>query len=173
MRLTIGFSTLAWLAFAPFCSVHAQVAQDPPAESVPPPEQGSNDSGRMMMHHGQTGMVSQPVDLATAKLSILRVFHVSISHQPDDFTINQMHSCVLRISTPAGEPVSNASVSVDGGMPAHGHGLPTSPRMTKYLGGGKYLLEGLKFNMPGLWNLQFDIVDGTRSDSVTFNVLLN
>jgi hypothetical protein len=41
-----------------------------------------------------------------------------------------------------GEPVENATIAVDGDMPEHGHGLPTCPQVTKYLGNGDYLVEG-------------------------------
>ena len=40
-------------------------------------------------------------------------------------------------------------------MPEHGHGFPTVPEVTEYLGDGKYLVEGLKFSMPGWWVGQF------------------
>ncbi len=59
-----------------------------------------------------------------------------------------------------------------GGMPQHGHGLPTKPRITKNLGDGKYLVEGMRFSMNGWWEIKFDIDSGNRKDSVTFNLVL-
>ena len=57
-------------------------------------------------------------------------------------------------------------------MPEHNHGLPTSPEMTGQLDGGRYRIEGVKFSMPGWWELKFDISAAAGSDSVTFNLVL-
>jgi hypothetical protein len=53
--------------------------------------------------------------------------------------------------------VADAQINVNGGMPAHDHGLATSPRVTRYLGEGQYLLEGVRFHMPGEWLMKLDI----------------
>ncbi|MCK7471462.1 MAG: FixH family protein [Desulfomicrobium escambiense] len=58
----------------------------------------------------------------------------------------------------------------DGTMPEHGHGLPTKPRMTQELGSGVYLIEGMKFNMPGWWMVTFTVIAGGQRDSATFNI---
>ena len=56
-------------------------------------------------------------------------------------------------------------------MPQHNHGLPTAPEVTRYLGEGRYLVEGLRFHMPGWWELRLDISVGDARDSVTFNLM--
>ena len=71
--------------------------------------------------------------------------------------INRMHSWILYVETDAGEPVENADIEVDGGMPAHDHGLPTQPRVTEELGGGHYRLDGVRFHMSGEWEMVFTI----------------
>jgi hypothetical protein len=68
------------------------------------------------------------------------------------------------------QPVTPVRVVVGGGMPAHGHGLPTQPQVTKHIGGGQYQLEGLTFNMAGQWQLVFDISTGQLSDRVVFDL---
>ncbi|HEY0158844.1 MAG TPA: FixH family protein [Thermoanaerobaculia bacterium] len=70
----------------------------------------------------------------------------------------------------AGEPVANAGITVDGGMPQHGHGLPTRPRVTKNLGNGWYEVGGLRFNMGGWWELELTIDGPAGTDTVTFNL---
>lgn len=67
--------------------------------------------------------------------------------------INRMHSWVLHIETQDGRPVIGATIDVDGGMPAHDHGLPTKPRVTRELGNGDYRLDGLRFHMRGYWEI--------------------
>jgi hypothetical protein len=78
----------------------------------------------------------------------------------------------IAVADAAGTPVEGATITIDGGMPAHGHGLPTRPRITRELGGGEYLVEGLRFNMGGWWVLEFDVVTANAGDRVTFNLSL-
>lgn len=68
------------------------------------------------------------------------------------------------------QPVSNAAIAVDGGMPEHGHGLPTRPRVTKNLGNGWYEVSGVRFNMGGWWELKLTITSPAGTDTVTFNL---
>ena len=55
----------------------------------------------------------------------------------------------------------------------HCHGLPTSPRVNKYLGNGDYLIDGMKFQMGGLWLMDLTITADTQIDAVHFNMLLH
>ncbi|MEO8103087.1 MAG: FixH family protein, partial [Betaproteobacteria bacterium] len=71
-----------------------------------------------------------------------------------------------------GEPVSQARFQVDGGMPQHGHGLPSQPQVTKELTAGNYLLEGMKFSMTGWWEIRLAIHTPNASDRVTFNTVV-
>ena len=57
-------------------------------------------------------------------------------------------------------------------MPEHGHRLPTQPKVTKNFGDGTYLVEGIKFSMPGWWVMTFAIKAGGKTDTVTFNLQL-
>lgn len=76
------------------------------------------------------------------------------------------------METPDGKPVENASITLNGGMPQHGHGLPTEPVVSQYLGNGDYLVEGMKFQMTGWWVVNFYVNAGGKSDQVTFNLML-
>ena len=57
-------------------------------------------------------------------------------------------------------------------MPQHGHGLPTTPQVTKNLGNGRYLIEGVKFNMRGWWIFELGVDGEDGADVVTFNIVL-
>ena len=65
-----------------------------------------------------------------------------------------------------------ARIEVDGGMPQHGHGLPTRPQVTRELPGGGYLIEGMKFSMTGWWDMRLAIRAGDTSDTAVFNVVV-
>jgi hypothetical protein len=71
-----------------------------------------------------------------------------------------------------GQAVDGAEIAIDGGMPQHGHGLPTRPRVTKKLGGGAYVIEGVRFNMGGWWEFRLAISGKAGTDTVTFNIAL-
>ncbi len=86
---------------------------------------------------------------------------------PDgDVEINRMHSWILHVETAAGEAVTGATIEVDGGMPAHDHGLPTRPRVTEELGNGDYRLDGLRFHMGGYWEIVVDVTTESGTETV-------
>lgn len=76
----------------------------------------------------------------------------------------------LQLRDSAGQALDGATITVDGGMPQHGHGLPTRPRVTRSLGAGAYQVDGVKFNMGGWWELKFRVATPAGPDSVTFNL---
>src|SRR5688572_18083791 len=58
----------------------------------------------------------------------------------------KLQTVQVRIMDASGQPVDGATITIDGGMPQHGHGLPTRPRVTRHLGAGVYQIEGVRFN---------------------------
>jgi len=84
--------------------------------------------------------------------------------------VRRMHTVKLKVGTVGGTAVDGAEIVVDGGMPQHGHGLPTKPRVTRPLGEGVYQVDGVKFNMGGWWELKFRIASSVGTDSVVFNL---
>lgn len=86
--------------------------------------------------------------------------------------LRQLLAVPVRIVDANGRPVDGATVSIEGGMPEHLHGLPTKPRVTRSLGEGVYEIEGLRFSMGGWWQLTLVIDSPAGVDSVTFNLAL-
>jgi hypothetical protein len=121
------------------------------------------------------GMTSSPpadLDLSRAKASEKSLYQVAIEPENGPLQMGVLHSWVLTLKTAAGQPVEDASITIDGGMPQHGHGLPTSPAVSANLGGGKYRVDGMKFTMSGWWELRFAITAPAGSDNAVFNVTL-
>ena len=116
--------------------------------------------------------VPDELDTSTSLLTDNGLFRVAYSIPNEPMPINTMQSWILHVETPDGLPVENAQINVDGDMPQHGHGLPTRPQVTEYLGNGDYKVEGLKFHMQGWWIVEFDIAGQDKSDHVTFNLVL-
>ncbi len=79
--------------------------------------------------------------------------------------INRMHRWRLRLSDASGAPIGNARITLRGGMPDHDHGLPTRPEASATDGPGEYLLQGIRFHMPGRWLLEFSIAVEDAADS--------
>ena len=80
-----------------------------------------------------------------------------IHSQLSPLQINRIHSWHVKIIDAHSKPVTNARVAVTGGMPEHDHGLPTQPRVTEEINPGTYLLEGVRFHMPGKWSMVISI----------------
>jgi hypothetical protein len=117
--------------------------------------------------------VPADLDLSTTRLSAQGAYRVSYEPRRGTVPVNQIHAWTLHVETADGRPVEGATITVDGDMPQHGHGLPTEPQVTADLGGGHYLVEGLKFHMPGWWVMDFTISADGRTDAVRFDMLLN
>jgi hypothetical protein len=116
--------------------------------------------------------VPDDLDYSTTRLTEQGMYEVSYTAQVTPVPVNQMLTWTLHVETAAGQVVENATITVDGDMPQHGHGLPTRPQVTRYLGNGDYVVEGLKFHMPGWWVMDFVITKDGQSDQVHFNMQL-
>jgi hypothetical protein len=82
----------------------------------------------------------------------------------------QMQTVRVTVRDTDGRGIDDAQISIDGGMPQHGHGLPTRPRVTRNLGDGAYEIEGVRFNMGGWWEFKLAIAGPRGTDTVTFNL---
>lgn len=117
--------------------------------------------------------VPEGLDTATTRLSDQGIFNVSYSSSISPIRINQIHAWTVHVETADGQLSDQVEIKVDGGMPQHGHGLPTQPEVTQELGNGDFLVDGMKFNMPGWWTVTFHITADGQSDSVTFNLIVD
>ena len=110
-------------------------------------------------------------EYATQRSSAQGSFRVSYSTDAP-VPVGRLHAWTLHVAHADGTPVTDAAIAVGGDMPEHRHGLPTRPRVTRHLGNGDYLLEGVKFQMGGWWVMDFDITSGGRTERVRFNLQL-
>lgn len=99
-------------------------------------------------------------------------YRISFQSELDPIVINTMHNWVLHVETADGTPVEGATIAMTGGMPLHNHGLPSSPKVTRSLGAGDYLLQGVRFHMNGYWELQLTITAAGRRDTVVVPLTL-
>ena len=87
--------------------------------------------------------------------------------------INRFQSWVLELRDASGAPISGAQVAIAGGMPAHGHGLPTQPRVTEEIGAGRYRIEGVKLNMVGAWVIEVFVQTAAGRDRLRFDLAID
>jgi hypothetical protein len=100
------------------------------------------------------------------------LYRVAFETDPAGSPVNRLHTWAFALRDGDGDPVSGAQVSVDGDMPAHGHGLPTRP-LVREVGDGAYVIEGMKFQMGGRWfvELRIDGPDGSDRARVDFELV--
>lgn len=84
----------------------------------------------------------------------------------------RMHKWRIQVLNPQGRPAPDAVISVRGGMPEHDHGLPTQPQITDYLGDGYHRLEGVRFHMPGNWQLILSIDTGRTVETAVLEFFI-
>ena len=94
-------------------------------------------------------------------------FFITLQSKTEPIPLNKIHQWILHVKDKNELPVSDATILLDGGMPAHNHGLPTQPSATS-LGEGSYLIDGIKFSMTGVWELWVYI----QTDKITDRVRL-
>lgn len=123
---------------------------------------------------GAMKMAPPPADLdySRTQTSEKGLFTATIEPAADPIAVNQMHSWTVGIAMADGSAVDPSSVTIDGGMPQHGHGLPTAPQVTSDLGDGKFAVEGMKFNMGGWWVVNVHVATPQGEDVATFNLKL-
>jgi hypothetical protein len=100
-----------------------------------------------------------------------RGISLEIFSQLSPIEINTIHSWEVVLTDEDGA-VSGATLDIVGGMPEHNHGMPTQPQITEELAPGRYLLEGVRFHMPGPWRLTASIsTEKTRGRPPTVIVI--
>ena len=117
--------------------------------------------------------VPPSLDLSLTQATAEKRFVVTLQPPTPSATLNQIHSWQIQLSSPDGMPISHAQIAVDGSMPQHGHGLPTRPQVTPMQDEGRYLLEGMKFSMPGWWQIELAIQSPEATDKATFNTVVS
>jgi hypothetical protein len=106
--------------------------------------------------------------LSWDKTSEQGIFAVTLDARATTVALREFLEWTVEVRDAHGDPIYPARFAIGGGMPGHGHGLPSQPRVTEHLAGGKYVISGLKFNMAGNWVLLFDIETAAATDRVSF-----
>jgi hypothetical protein len=126
----------------------------------------------LVLHVGCGGSAPAPTEAWNAVATEQGHFRLTWSADIDPITINRIHTWTVSVEDREGRPVDGARVVVDGDMPEHQHGMPTEPEMTGQTGSGEYRIEGMKFSMPGLWEIEISVWAAGVTDHVTIPLTL-
>ena len=71
------------------------------------------------------------LDQSRSRATANGLYVVAIEPEAPEIKQGELHSWMLTVKMPDGRPVDDAKIAIDGGMPDHNHGLPTSPQVTE------------------------------------------
>ena len=122
---------------------------------------------------GATAAATEQHDPLLTRTTDQGLFNAQISSDANPIPMRRIHTWTIQLADRSGRPVDGAAIGVSGGMPDHGHGLPTQPQVSTTDTPGRYKINGVRFSMTGWWvlNLAIRTPDG-HVDTVTFNVTL-
>jgi hypothetical protein len=100
-----------------------------------------------------------PASLKAPVCSNGKSFEVEIVKGPDAIPQGDLFELEVQVreGCRAGAPAENVVLEMEAVMPGHGHGMNTHPRVAP-LAPGRFLVSGLRFHMPGRWEMHFDVV---------------
>src|SRR6185436_11898622 len=93
-------------------------------------------------------------------------YRVTLRPLAEPIALNTWHAWLLHIERADGAALALRDLAVDGGMPAHGHGLPSAPRLERGPSANDFVVQGLRFSMAGRWELRVLIADHEGSEVV-------
>ena len=88
-------------------------------------------------------------------------FRVDVVAAPAPLPLGQLFDLEVRLADgcEGTRALDGVTLRADGVMPGHGHGMNTQTRVSP-LGDGRYAVSGLRFHMPGEWEVHFDVIRG-------------
>ncbi len=107
---------------------------------------------------------------AADNVSVHGRYRVTLPAGDDVIPVATWQVFTLQVARMDGKALALRDFAIDGGMPAHGHGLPTVPKVRSAGYDGAFLVEGLRFNMAGRWELRVLLADAEGTDFAVFQL---
>lgn len=117
------------------------------------------------------------IALGSAKFPDTNILVAVDSGTADVVPVNKMLKLKIDFSTPAdaggAQPagLSVADVTFDARMPSHNHGMLTKP-VVRAVDAKSFVVEGVKFHMPGAWEMRVTARVGGKSHTVVIPLKL-
>ena len=103
--------------------------------------------------------------------SARNTYTIVFSSRPDPIPNNAPFTLEVRVYKRNRSAAEGVTLTVDGRMPQHRHGMNREPKV-RTLGPGRFMVEGMLFHMPGRWELYFDVSAGGVTERARFVVEL-
>ena len=117
------------------------------------------------------GQSSQEIDYASVtRESSGGVYRVELTPADNKVPLLQLHHWFARFYLSDGSEIRPQQIVLSGGMAAHGHGLPTEPKLSDYVDDKGFQIDGVRFNMAGIWSLRVEFVYANQSDYADFEL---
>lgn len=139
-----------------------------PAEKTPAAVAEKQDS-TLSAADAQNAAGNSAKGLSLTETSRNGLFRVTLQSDEAPLPLNRMHGWTAHLTTSEGRVIDDAIVMLYGGMPEHKHGFPSKPQVTGNLGNGRYRIEGVKFNMPGRWEIWINVRALGKDDKAIFS----
>ena len=92
--------------------------------------------------------------------------------EDESVPLNKIHSWKLLVEDKNGLPINNAEIVVSPDMPEHLHGMLTTAEIHELEEPGMYRVDGMKFHMPGWWEVTLDVSTPKTRDLVRFQLVV-
>ena len=101
-----------------------------------------------------------------------QTYRASMVPSPDPIERNRPLVWKIEVRSATGAPVEGAALALESWMPNDSGVSVARPRVTAELSGGRYRVEGLRFDRRGWWNVKLRISAAGTTDSLAFNLVL-
>ena len=99
------------------------------------------------------------------------LYRASLLPAAGTLAVGREIGAVLEVATADGRAVEGAALAFESRLPDLDRAAASQPRVVRELGGGRYSVQGLRFEQPGLWNVKLAVTAPSGTDSLAFNVL--
>lgn len=100
-------------------------------------------------------------------------YEITIQPTPDPIPLNALFTLDLKVKKNEGGALqAGTTILVDATMPDHNHGMNTLPVVQPGKEQGSYVVQGMLFHMPGLWEISVKIQEGDAVSEAKFKVRL-
>jgi len=119
---------------------------------------------------GGDGSLQAALPAAVPSTQTAKRYQVKARPISPDVAFDSLHEWLVTVEALAGGPARGCRVAFDASMPEHGHGLPTSPQVTREDPPGVYLVEGVRFSMRGHWELNVTVAGCGPSETINLDL---
>lgn len=93
------------------------------------------------------------------------LFRATLTPRAEPLVVGSNDFDLRIVSAVDGAPAEGLDLQVTPWMPHHDHGSPSEPTVEE-VGGGRYRIRGVAFNMEGEWELRIFVAQGEIEDRI-------